>query len=100
MQPFDNRTIERLFFLYGAAAAEKNLNDDIVARPLNAQIMWIDDQVVVAIFGDDLKPVALGNGDGFAQSSVHGVPDGALVRGQFPFANCNSSERHDAPPCG
>ena len=87
MQPLDNRTIERLLFLDGAAAAEENLNDYVVARAFDAQIMRIHDQIFIAVFGEDLEAVAFGNADGFAQRRVDSVRDGTFVRGKLSFAN-------------
>src|ERR1700688_1265184 len=82
MQSVGDGFVEALLHFDGAAGAKRDLHEDAVVGAMNAEIIPVEEQLSLGVFGDDLEAVIFGDGEAVQQSLVDDLTNlGAIFRG-------------------
>lgn len=65
--------VEFAFLLGLATVAEGDVDEDHSVGAVDAEVVWVVEQVGGGVLGDDLEAVVGGDGDGFDHGAVDGV---------------------------
>lgn len=85
MEPVRKFLIETLLPLYRSSRVERDLKEDATVGAMNAQIVTIERQGALTMFGNHLEAITLGNVKNIYEGLVDNFPDLSAIFLRFSF---------------
>src|SRR5580700_9519615 len=94
MQAVRKFLIETLLQLHRSSCVERDLKEDTIVGAMDAQIVWIKRQRALAMFGNHLKMITLGNAKNIHQGLVDNFSDLSTIFLWFSFDEVDPNNGH------
>src|SRR5262245_65569288 len=98
VQPISDRLVEGALLVERSSLVERQLDEDAVLGPSNAEVIRVGDEPVFRMLGDDLEAVVLRRIQGRDHGIVDHLADGAAIIGRLAPNEIDASERHVTTP--
>src|SRR5262245_44200416 len=98
LQSIGDRLVESTLLVERSPLVERQLDEDAVLGPSDAEVTRVGDEPVVRMLGDDLEAVVLRRIQGGDHGIINHLADGAAIIGRLAPYEIDASERHATTP--